>query len=110
MREVADHLYRQGDLPAAREQMVEMLALEPDEPALRVRLKYLAELTNAPEAYRRGLWPPRAPPWMPMCGWPAGWRQRRSATTRCQMRAPSIARWWRTGQRNLPRCSRPCAS
>jgi lipopolysaccharide biosynthesis regulator YciM len=55
VREVADHLYQQGDLPAAREQMVEMLALEPDEPALRVRLKYLAEVTNAPEAYRRGL-------------------------------------------------------
>jgi tetratricopeptide (TPR) repeat protein len=55
VREVADHLYRQGDLPAAREQMVEMMALEPDEPALRVRLKYLAEVTDAPEAYRRGL-------------------------------------------------------
>ena len=55
VREVADHLYRQGDLPAAREQMVEMLALEPDEPALRARLKYLAEVTDAPEAYRRGL-------------------------------------------------------
>ena len=55
VREVADHLYRQGDLAAAREQMVEMLALEPDEPALRVRLKYLAEMTEAPEAYRRGL-------------------------------------------------------
>ena len=55
VREVADHLYRQGDLPAAREQMVEMLALEPDEPALRVRLKYLADVTDAPEAYRRGL-------------------------------------------------------
>lgn len=55
VREIADHLYRQGDLPAAREQMVEMLALDPDEPALRVRLKYLAEATGAPEAYRRGL-------------------------------------------------------
>jgi tetratricopeptide (TPR) repeat protein len=55
VREVADHLYRQGDLPAAREQMVEMMALEPDEPALRVRLKYLAEVTDTPEAYRRGL-------------------------------------------------------
>ena len=53
--EVADHLYRQGDMAAARDQMVEMLALEPDEPALRVRLKYLADLTNTPEAYRRGL-------------------------------------------------------
>ena len=55
VREVADHLYRQGDLPAAREQIVEMLALEPDDPALRLRLKYLAEVTGTPEAYRRGL-------------------------------------------------------
>lgn len=55
VREIAEHFYRHGDLPAAREQMVEMFTLEPNDAALRARLKYLAEVTEAPQAYRRGL-------------------------------------------------------
>jgi tetratricopeptide (TPR) repeat protein len=55
VREIAELHYRHGDLAAAREQMVEMLAMEPNDTALRVRLKYLAEVTEAPQAYRRGL-------------------------------------------------------
>ena len=54
-REAADTLFYKGDAAAAREQTVELLALEPDEAALRARLKYLAEVTQAPEAYGRGL-------------------------------------------------------
>jgi predicted Zn-dependent protease len=54
-REAADTLFHKGDPAAAREQTVELLGLEPDEPALRARLKYLAEVTQAPEAYGRGL-------------------------------------------------------
>jgi tetratricopeptide (TPR) repeat protein len=54
-REAADLLERKGDLPAAREQLVELVGLEPDDGALRARLKFLAEVTAAPDAYVRGL-------------------------------------------------------
>lgn len=54
-REAADTLFQKGDPGSAREQTVELLGLEPDDPALRARLKYLAEVTQAPEAYGRGL-------------------------------------------------------
>jgi tetratricopeptide (TPR) repeat protein len=53
--EAADMLERAGDLVAAREQLVELVALKPEEAATRARLKFLAEVTASPEAYVRGL-------------------------------------------------------
>ncbi len=53
--EAADMLERTGDLVAAREHLVELVAFKPEETATRARLKFLAEVTAAPEAYVRGL-------------------------------------------------------
>ena len=53
--EAADMLERAGDLVAAREQLVELVAFKPEEAATRARLKFLAEVTASPEAYVRGL-------------------------------------------------------
>jgi tetratricopeptide (TPR) repeat protein len=53
--EAADMLERAGDLVAAREQLVELVAFQPEETATRARLKFLAEVTASPEAYVRGL-------------------------------------------------------
>lgn len=55
INEAADVLERKGDLAAARDQLVELVAFQPEEPATRARLKYLAEVTSRPEAYVRGL-------------------------------------------------------
>ena len=53
--EAADMLERAGDLVAAREQLVALVVYRPDEAATRARLKFLAEVTAAPDAYVRGL-------------------------------------------------------
>ncbi len=55
VNEAADMLERKGDLAAAREQLVELVAFQPDEASTRARLKFLAEVTGAPAAYVRGL-------------------------------------------------------
>jgi tetratricopeptide (TPR) repeat protein len=55
VNEAVDILERKGDLVAAREQLVELVAFQPEEAATRARLKFLAEVTHAPEAYVRGL-------------------------------------------------------
>ena len=55
VNEAADMLERKGDLPAAREQLVELVAIQPEEAATRARLKFLAEVTSTPTAYVRGL-------------------------------------------------------
>ena len=55
VNEAADMLERKGDLAAAREQLVELVAIQPEEAATRARLKFLAEMTAAPEAYVHGL-------------------------------------------------------
>jgi tetratricopeptide (TPR) repeat protein len=55
VNEAADMLERKGDLPAAREQLVELVAFQPEEAATRARLKFLAEVTSTPAAYVRGL-------------------------------------------------------
>jgi len=55
IHEAADTLERQGDLAAAREHLVDLVAFQPDEAATRARLKYLAEVTASPAAYVRGL-------------------------------------------------------
>ncbi|HEY5284747.1 MAG TPA: hypothetical protein VIM14_18285, partial [Polyangia bacterium] len=55
VNEAADMLERKGDLAAAREQLVELVAFQPEEAATRARLKFLAEVTGSPEAYVRGL-------------------------------------------------------
>jgi Tfp pilus assembly protein PilF len=55
VNEAADVLERRGDLAAAREQLVELVAFQPEETATRARLKFLAEMTSAPDAYVRGL-------------------------------------------------------
>jgi len=55
VNEAADMLERKGDLAAAREQLVELLAFQPEEAATRARLKFLAEVTATPSAYVRGL-------------------------------------------------------
>lgn len=53
--EAADLLEGKDDLPAAREQMVELVGLRPDDAAARARLRFLAEVTASPDAYVRGL-------------------------------------------------------
>jgi tetratricopeptide (TPR) repeat protein len=55
VNEAADMLERKGDLVAARERLVELVAFQPDEASTRARLKFLAEVTGAPAAYVRGL-------------------------------------------------------
>lgn len=55
VNEAADALERKGELAAAREQLVELLAFQPEETVTRARLKFLAEVTGAPDAYVRGL-------------------------------------------------------
>ena len=55
IHEAADTLERQGDLAAAREHLVDLVAFQPEETATRARLKYLAEVTASPAAYVRGL-------------------------------------------------------
>ncbi|MBN2573424.1 MAG: tetratricopeptide repeat protein [Deltaproteobacteria bacterium] len=55
VNEAADMLERQGDLAAAREQLVELVACQPEEASTRARLKFLAEVTSTPAAYVRGL-------------------------------------------------------
>ncbi len=55
VNESADMLERKGDLAAAREQLVELVAFQPDEASTRARLKFLAEATATPAAYVRGL-------------------------------------------------------
>jgi tetratricopeptide (TPR) repeat protein len=54
-KEASDLLERKGDLPAAREQLVELVGLRPDDAGTRARLKFLAEVTASPDAYVRGL-------------------------------------------------------
>ena len=53
--EAADLLQGKDDLPAAREQLVELVGLRPDDTAARARLKFLADVTSSPDAYLRGL-------------------------------------------------------
>jgi tetratricopeptide (TPR) repeat protein len=55
VNEAADMLERKGDLAAARERLVELVAFQPEEASTRARLKFLAEVTATPEAYVRGL-------------------------------------------------------
>jgi len=55
VNEAADMLERTGDLAAARERLVELVAFQPEETSTRSRLKYLSEVTQAPAAYVRGL-------------------------------------------------------
>lgn len=53
--EAADLLEGKDDLPAAREQLVELVGLRPDDASARARLRFLSEVTQAPDAYVRGL-------------------------------------------------------
>ena len=53
--ETADLLEGKDDLPAAREQMVELVGLRPEDAAARARLRFLAEVTASPDAYVRGV-------------------------------------------------------
>jgi tetratricopeptide (TPR) repeat protein len=55
VNEAADMLERKGDLAAARERLVELVAFQPEEASTRARLKFLAEVTATPAAYVRGL-------------------------------------------------------
>ena len=55
VNEAADLLERKGDLAAAREQLVELVAFQPEVASTRARLKFLAEVTSTPAAYVRGL-------------------------------------------------------
>jgi len=55
VNEAADMLERKGDLAAAREQLIELVAIQPEEATTRARLKYLAEVTATPTAYVQGL-------------------------------------------------------
>jgi tetratricopeptide (TPR) repeat protein len=55
VNEAADMLERKGDLAAARERLVELVAFQPEEASTRSRLKFLSEVTQAPAAYVRGL-------------------------------------------------------
>ena len=55
VNEAADMLERKGDLAAARERLVELVAFQPEEASTRARLKFLAEATSTPAAYVRGL-------------------------------------------------------
>jgi tetratricopeptide (TPR) repeat protein len=55
VNEAADMLERTGDLAAARERLVELVAFQPEETSTRSRLKFLSEVTQAPAAYVRGL-------------------------------------------------------
>jgi tetratricopeptide (TPR) repeat protein len=48
VNEAADMLERKGDLAAAREQLVELVAFQPEEASTRARLKFLAEVTARP--------------------------------------------------------------
>ena len=53
--EAADLLEGKADLPAAREQLVELVGLRPDDAAARARLRFLSDVTQTPDAYIRGL-------------------------------------------------------
>jgi len=53
--EAAELLERRGDISGSREQLVELVGLRPDDGAIRARLKFLSEVTSAPDAYVRGL-------------------------------------------------------
>lgn len=55
IREAVDLLEHKGDWVAAREQLIELLSIEPAQTTTRARLKYFAEVTDAPESYVRGL-------------------------------------------------------
>jgi len=55
VNEAADMLERTGDLAAARERLVELVAFQPEETSTRSRLKFLSEVTSTPAAYVRGL-------------------------------------------------------
>jgi tetratricopeptide (TPR) repeat protein len=55
LRETAERLSRQGDTRGAMEQIVDLLALTPEDAALRARLAHLAGLSGAHETLVRGL-------------------------------------------------------
>ena len=55
LRETAERLSRQGDTKGAMEQIVDLLAITPEDAALRSRLAHLAGLTGAHQTLVRGL-------------------------------------------------------